>query len=174
MQATSIQIYTDGSARNNPGRGGYGAILIFGNYTKSIAQGYKHTTNNRMEIMGVIEALKLIKQKELPITIYSDSRYVVDAISLGWVNKWLRTHFKGDKKNPDLWLQYSLVAQGLTVTMEWVKGHAENPYNNQCDILATNAADDRQNLKDDAGYGNEINTYQQLMATNKFTTSQLS
>ncbi len=146
-----ISIYTDGAARGNPGKGGYGAILIYGDYKKAISQGFKHTTNNRMELLAVIEALKMLKEPNMLVTIYSDSKYVVDAISLGWLNTWIKTQFKGGKKNKDLWLQYYTIAKQHKVKMVWIKGHATNKYNNQCDILATEAADGG-NLIEDIGY----------------------
>ena len=120
-----VQIYTDGAARGNPGRGGYGAILIYGTFKKAISQGFKHTTNNRMELLALIEALKLLKEAPLNVTIYSDSKYVVDAISLGWLQTWIKTQFKGGKKNKDLWLQYNAIAKSHQIKLVWVKGHAD-------------------------------------------------
>jgi ribonuclease HI len=150
----NVSIYTDGAARGNPGKGGYGAILIYGSYQKKIAQGYTFTTNNRMELLAVIEALKLLKENPLDITIYSDSKYVVDAVSKGWLNTWLKTNFKGGKKNVDLWLAYNVLAKLHQVNFVWVKGHASNKYNNECDILATTAADG-DDLIEDVGYNKE-------------------
>lgn len=94
----AVIIYTDGSARGNPGPGGYGAILIYGDHRKELAQGYRRTTNNRMELMAVIAALKTLKRSDLHVTIYSDSQYVVKAVTEGWLEKWIRTQFKGGKK----------------------------------------------------------------------------
>jgi ribonuclease HI len=96
-----------------------------------------------MELLAVIEALKLIKKNELPVHIYSDSQYVVRAIKEGWLNTWIKTNFKGGKKNSDLWKEYYQIAQSFSITMHWVKGHAENPFNNRCDELATSAADSK-------------------------------
>jgi ribonuclease HI len=158
----NVLIYTDGAARNNPGKGGYGAILMSGTHKKEIAQGYLLTTNNRMELRAVIAALELLKKKNLNVTIYSDSKYVVDSIMKGWLNTWLKTHFKGDKKNPDLWLQYHKLAQEHHVQFIWVKGHAENIYNNRCDELATTAADGIDLIVDE-GYQNEKATYIALL-----------
>ncbi|MBL7749737.1 MAG: ribonuclease HI [Chitinophagaceae bacterium] len=151
MSHSSITIYTDGSSRGNPGRGGYGAILMSGSLKKEISQGYRHTTNNRMELMAVIAGLKALKKHGLNVTIYSDSQYVVNAVEKGWLTKWLRTNFKGGKKNADLWKEYHELAQKHHVRFKWVKGHAENPFNNRCDELATGAADGGDLLEDE-GY----------------------
>jgi ribonuclease HI len=148
-----ITIYTDGSSRGNPGPGGYGAILMYGNHRKELSQGFKHTTNNRMELMAVIAGLKIITKNDIPITIYSDSQYVVNAIEKGWLNTWMKTNFKGGKKNSDLWKEYHELSKNFRIKFIWVKGHADNPYNNRCDALATKAADGR-NLIIDEGYEN--------------------
>ncbi len=145
-------IYTDGAARGNPGPGGYGAILKWGDIEKEYSQGYRLTTNNRMELLAVIVALENLKKEGLTITIYSDSQYVVKAIEQGWLKKWLATNFAGGKKNSDLWLRYAELSTKHKIRFKWVKGHADNPYNNRCDILATNAADDSRNLKVDEVY----------------------
>lgn len=147
----SIQIYTDGAARGNPGPGGYGVVMMYGNNRKELSQGYRLTTNNRMELMAVIAALKALKKTDLQLNIYSDSNYVVKAINEGWLNNWLKTNFKGGKKNVDLWRQYADLAKGHNIKFNWVKGHAENIHNNRCDILATEAADGN-NLLVDHGY----------------------
>ncbi|MFT3903196.1 MAG: ribonuclease HI [Niabella sp.] len=143
-----IIMYTDGASRGNPGPGGYGVILMFGQHRKEMSAGYRHTTNNRMELMAVIEGLKALKTKDIPITIYSDSQYVVNAISKGWLNNWVRTDFKGGKKNKDLWMQYYQLSKQFKISMVWVKGHASNPFNNRCDELATQAADGTHLLED--------------------------
>ena len=143
-----IIIYTDGSARGNPGPGGFGAILIWGEKVKEIAEAYKYTTNNRMELMAVIEGLKALKKNGLHVTVYSDSQYVVKAIKEGWLKKWIATNFKGGKKNPDLWRELHALLQLHHVTFKWVKGHADNPYNNKCDELATNAAINGSKISD--------------------------
>jgi ribonuclease HI len=148
-----IIIYTDGSSRGNPGPGGYGTVLMYGNHRKELSQGFKHTTNNRMELMAVIAGLKIITKNDIPITIYSDSQYVVNAIEKGWLNTWIKTNFKGGKKNSDLWKEYHELSKKFRIKMIWVKGHADNPYNNRCDALATAAADGR-NLVSDEGYEN--------------------
>jgi ribonuclease HI len=137
----TIQLYTDGAARGNPGKGGYGVLLIYGKFKKELSKGFRHTTNNRMELLAVIEGLKAITKPEVPITLYSDSKYVIDAITKGWLNTWIKTNFKGGKKNSDLWTEYYHLAKKFSITCVWVKGHANNPFNNRCDELATAAAD---------------------------------
>lgn len=151
MPSDPIIIYTDGSARGNPGRGGYGTILISGNRKKELAQGYRLTTNNRMELMAVLAGLQALKKANLTITIYTDSQYIVKAVNEGWLTKWIRTNFAGGKKNMDLWLAFYSLYKQHQVTFVWVKGHADNVYNNQCDVLATTAADGK-NLLPDEGY----------------------
>jgi len=146
---SKVVIYTDGSSRSNPGPGGYGAILMYGGHKKELSQGFRHTTNNRMELMAVIAGLKALTKKSIPVVIYSDSQYVVNAIQKGWLKTWLKTNFKGGKKNSDLWKLYNEVALGFNIQMVWVKGHAENPYNNRCDELATSAADSKSLLIDE-------------------------
>jgi len=148
---SQLTIYTDGSARGNPGPGGYGAVLHWGNTIKEISQGYKHTTNNRMELMAAIAALQLLKRDNLDITIYSDSAYVVNTVEKGWLFNWAKTGYKG-KKNADLWAQFLELYKKNRIRFVWVKGHADNKWNNRCDILATTAADGR-NLIEDTGFG---------------------
>lgn len=155
MKQNSIEIYTDGSSRGNPGPGGYGAILIWGNISKEISKGFRLTTNNRMELMAVIAALEGLKKNDLDIIIHSDSNYVVKAVMEGWLKKWLRTGFKGGIKNKDLWLRYHELSQKHKIHFNWVKGHAENVLNNRCDILATKAADGKD-LSIDEGYENLV------------------
>jgi ribonuclease HI len=148
-----ITIYTDGSSRGNPGPGGYGAILMSGPHQKELSQGYRLTTNNRMELMAVIAGLKALKKEGMQVTIYSDSQYVVKAVEEGWLSTWIKTNFKGGKKNPDLWKEYYQLSQKHTIKFIWVKGHADNAYNNRCDELATEAADGaHHNLLVDEGY----------------------
>ena len=157
--STPIIIYTDGASRGNPGPGGYGVILFWGNHRKELAQGYRLTTNNRMELMAVIAGLEAIKKEHLPITIFSDSQYIVNAIEKGWLKNWMATDFKGGKKNKDLWKQYHALAQKFSIKLVWVKGHANNPYNNRCDELATAAADGKH-LLIDTGYEEGVNSEQ--------------
>lgn len=144
-------IYTDGSSRGNPGPGGYGVVMMWGNNRKELSQGFRRTTNNRMELMGVIVALESLKKNDIPLTIYTDSKYIVDSVQKSWLNNWIKTDFKGGKKNKDLWTRYYKLSRSLKVTFTWVKGHADNPHNNRCDELATTAADGG-NLIEDVGY----------------------
>ena len=146
-----VIMYTDGASRGNPGPGGYGVILMAANRTKELSQGYRKTTNNRMELMAVIAGLEAMKKKGLRITIYSDSQYVVKAVKEGWLNKWMDTNLANGKKNKDLWVKFYNLSLQHTLQFVWVKGHAENPYNNRCDELATAAADGR-GLIVDVGY----------------------
>ena len=152
-----ITIYTDGSSRGNPGPGGYGAILMSGNKKKELSQGYRLTTNNRMELMGVIAALEALKKPGLNITVYTDSQYIVKAIKEGWLNKWLATNFAKGKKNKDLWVKFYNLYKQHHIKFVWVKGHADNEYNNRCDVLATTAADGK-NLLVDEGYEVDTNS----------------
>jgi ribonuclease HI len=151
-----ITIYTDGSSRGNPGPGGYGAILLSGDKRKELSAGYRKTTNNRMELMGVIAALEALKKPSLSITIYTDSQYIVKAINEGWLKKWLASNFAKGIKNKDLWVRFYNLYKQHQVKFVWVKGHAENALNNRCDVLATTAADGK-NLPADEGYEMERN-----------------
>ncbi len=146
-----ITIYTDGSARGNPGPGGYGCVLLSAPYRKELSQGFRRTTNNRMELMGVCAALELLRFDGSDVTIYSDSKYVVDAVTKGWVFGWERKGF-ADKKNPDLWQRFLRSYRRHNVRFVWVKGHAETVENNRCDELAVAAALDRAHLAEDTGY----------------------
>ena len=131
---------------------------MFGDHRKELAQGYRRTTNNRMELMAVIAALSCLKRTGLRVTIYSDSQYVVKAVEEGWLKNWIRTNFKGGKKNRDLWEQFYVLSQQHQLRFHWVKGHAENPFNNRCDELATAAADGATHeLLPDEGYEAGIN-----------------
>jgi ribonuclease HI len=150
MATPVITIYTDGSALGNPGKGGYGVVLISGPHRKELSAGFRLTTNNRMELMAVCVALETLKFEGSDVTIYSDSKYVVDAVSKGWVFSWEQKRFK-DKKNPDLWMRFLNIYRRHKVRFVWVKGHAETVENNRCDTLAVAAAiSDR--LLEDAGY----------------------
>ena len=148
--AHEITIYTDGSALGNPGPGGYGVVLMSGRHFKELSQGYRLTTNNRMELLAVIVALEALKFAGSRVTVYSDSKYVVDAVSKGWLDNWVRTRFKG-KKNEDLWQRYLRAAAGHEVRFVWVKGHADNRWNERCDQLAV-AASNSKHLLTDEGY----------------------
>ncbi len=150
MARPQITIYTDGAARGNPGPGGYGIVLLSGVFRKEMSEGYKHTTNNRMELLAVIVALEALKILGSEITIYTDSKYVADAVTKGWVFDWVKKRFK-DKKNPDLWLRFLEVYKKHVVKIIWVRGHNNNPLNERCDELAV-AASMQTNLKEDTGY----------------------
>lgn len=150
-----IIVYTDGAAQGNPGKGGYGIVLKFGPHRKEISEGYRMTTNNRMELLAVIVALESITRFDIPIKIYSDSKYVIDSISLGWVYGWEKKGFKG-KKNPDLWKRFLNIYRKHHVTFQWVKGHASNVENNRCDELAVAAAQGN-NLNIDTAYEQGVN-----------------
>jgi ribonuclease HI len=144
-------MYTDGSSRGNPGPGGYGTILQWGSTHKELSQGYRRTTNNRMELMAVIAGLEALKKTRINITVFSDSQYVVKAVEQGWLKNWIATNFKGGKKNKDLWTRFHQLSLQHQIRFQWVKGHADNPYNNRCDVLATSAADGHRLLIDE-GY----------------------
>lgn len=146
----NITIYTDGAARGNPGPGGYGAVLLSGQFRKELSDGFELTTNNRMELLAVIVALETLKMENSQVTIYSDSKYVVDAVEKGWIWNWIRIRFKG-KKNEDLWLRFLKIYQKHQVKFIWVKGHAEIPENERCDQLAVEASM-QPRLKKDVGF----------------------
>lgn len=150
----TLQIYTDGSSRGNPGPGGYGVLLMYGNKSKELSAGYRLTTNNRMELLAVIVALQALTKKNIEVHIYTDSKYVADSIEKKWLLGWIKTDFKGGKKNKDLWLEYYKLSKEFTISIHWVKGHADNPYNNRCDTLATTAALQKK-LLIDVGYEKE-------------------
>ncbi len=137
-----LTVYTDGASRGNPGPGGFGAILQWGNKVKEISQGFRLTTNNRMELLAVIAALETLNRDGVQVHVYSDSKYVVEAVQKKWVLGWEKKGFAG-KKNEDLWRRFLKAYRKHDVTFFWVKGHADNPYNNRCDQLATTAADGR-------------------------------
>lgn len=137
-----ILIYTDGSSRGNPGPGGWGVVMKFRGREKELSGGEQRSTNNRMELMAVIQALESIKTDKYPIEIYSDSKYVVDAVNKGWLFKWNKKPNMSGKKNPDLWERFLKVYNKYNnITLNWVKGHAGHTENERCDWLATNEAD---------------------------------
>ncbi len=144
-----VIIYTDGAAKGNPGKGGYGTILMAGGHMKKLSQGFKLTTNNRMELLAVIVGLEALNRK-CQVKIFSDSKYVVDAVEKGWVFGWQKKGFK-DKKNPDLWRRFLTIYKNHEVKFHWVKGHAGNKYNEMCDELAVKAAEGKK-LIEDTGY----------------------
>lgn len=148
-----VIIYTDGAAKGNPGNGGYGAVLISGKHEKRLSEGFIRTTNNRMELLAVIAALEALKNPGTEVTIYSDSKYVVDSVQKKWVFGWQKKNFKG-KKNVDLWKRFLAIYPKHQVQFVWVKGHAGNHYNEICDELAVAAAEGG-GLKPDLGYEGE-------------------
>ena len=145
-----VIVHTDGACSGNPGKGGYGLILQAGRHTKEESQGFVLTTNNRMELLSVIRSLELLKREGCHVTIYSDSKYVVNAVEKGWVFSWQKKNFIG-KKNPDLWKRFLEVYKNHKVKFEWVKGHAGNVMNERADVLAT-AALHLPDLKRDTAY----------------------
>jgi ribonuclease HI len=142
-----IEIFTDGSSRGNPGPGGYGAILRSGNHYKELSEGFRKTTNNRMELLAVIKALEALKSPNQEVTLYSDSKYVIDSIEKRWVYGWLQKGFAG-KKNKDLWLRYLNVSKLHKIKFVWVRGHAGHPENERCDELAVAAGKQKDLLVD--------------------------
>ena len=147
-----IKIYTDGSSIGNPGPGGYGIIMLSedGEYKKEFSQGFKITTNNRMELLAVIVSLEKLKFKNCTVTIYTDSKYVTDAVEKGWLFDWVKKDFK-NKKNPDLWRRFLEIYKNHKVKFQWIKGHNNDFYNERCDFLA-NLAAKNSNLLEDKGY----------------------
>ena len=151
MEKLTVNIFTDGACRGNPGPGGYGAILESPGYpAKELSAGFSRTTNNRMELLAVIEALKSLKRYDVEATVFSDSKYVVDAINKGWVFAWQKKNFK-DKKNPDLWREFLAIYPKTKPKFVWIKGHNEHPQNERCDKLAVAAAL-KENLPPDLGF----------------------
>ncbi len=138
-----VELYTDGACRGNPGRGGYGAILVYGKYEKELSGGERETTNNRMELLAAIEGLSALKEP-CEVKLYSDSKYLVDAFSMGWIDSWRLKGWKRGKdtlKNPDLWQRLYELTLIHKVEFIWVKGHDGHVYNERCDALATAFAD---------------------------------
>lgn len=149
-----ITIYTDGAAKGNPGNGGYGTVLMYKNHRKELSEGFRMTTNNRMELLAVIKGLEELKVEGIPVTIYSDSKYVVDAVTKGWIWNWQKKGFK-DKKNVDLWKKYIPLHLKYKPRFVWVRGHAGNVENERCDRLAVAAAESGK-LQVDHGYEAEM------------------
>ena len=150
----SVIIYTDGSAKGNPGNGGYGVVMISGSHRKEISEGFALTTNNRMELLSVIVGLESLKKEKTLVTIYSDSKYVVDSVEKKWVFGWEKKNF-GKKKNPDLWIRFLKTYRKHNVKFVWIKGHANIKENEKCDQLAVNAAESK-NLINDVWYENNV------------------
>lgn len=153
--ASEITIYTDGAASGNPGKGGYGVVLISGKHRLEKSEGFRLTTNNRMELMAVITGLESLKIPGSSVVIYTDSKYVADSVEKGWLFLWESKAFK-KKKNPDLWIRFLKVYRNHKVRFVWIKGHASNPENEICDRLAVEACK-KENLQEDTGYIPEDN-----------------
>ena len=157
MNDSDVIIYTDGSSRGNPGPGGYGIVMEHckSGYVKEYSKGFKLTTNNRMELLAVIEALKKLKQTNLKIIVYTDSKYVVDSVEKKWLFKWEKVNFK-NKKNVDLWLEFLKVQELNNISFKWIKGHNNHPQNEICDKLAFKASENKPLLVD-KGYETNLN-----------------
>lgn len=156
-----VIMYTDGSCRGNPGPGGYACLLLYTDadgaiHEKVLTKGYKNTTNNRMELLAVVSGLEALK-RPCKVTVYSDSQYIVNALTKGWLDKWRENGWYKDArrkqkaKNQDLWQRYLLASEGHIITYSWVKGHADNELNNRCDQLAVLAASDTEHQEEDIG-----------------------
>ena len=156
-----ITLYTDGACSGNPGQGGYGLVLMSGNHRKELSAAYRLTTNNRMELLSVIVGLECLKKEKTAITVYSDSKYVVDAVEKKWVFTWEKKNF-GKKKNPDLWIRFLKLYRKHTVKFIWIKGHADNKENERCDELAVKAAGG-EDLKIDSWYENNVADKNELL-----------
>lgn len=149
-----VTIHTDGGALGNPGPGGYGVVLSYEQYHRELSGGFRHTTNNRMELLAAIMGLRALKTR-CAVTLYSDSQYLVNAMTQGWAKRWQANGWMRNKKeralNPDLWEKLLQLCEQHTVTFRWLKGHAGNPYNERCDRLVKEAAR-RENLPPDTNY----------------------
>ena len=156
-----IYLYTDGASSGNPGPGGYGVVLKCGDLRKEMSGGFALTTNNRMELLAVITGLEAIKWSNAVVEVWSDSTYVVKAVTEGWLDNWVRKGFK-KVKNPDLWLRFLPLYRSHRVTFHWIKGHAGHPENERCDRLAVEAYSDPAQLPEDAGFveDNDNNLFQ--------------
>lgn len=152
MNTFDVHIYTDGAARGNPGPGGYGIVMewVGKKYVKEFSEGFRHTTNNRMELLAVIVALKKLKHSNTNVKVFTDSKYVADAVEKKWVFKWERNYFKG-KKNADLWTVFLKEYRRHNVSFHWIKGHNNHPQNERCDFLAVEASK-KEKLATDHGF----------------------
>jgi ribonuclease HI len=148
--ADEVIIYTDGACSGNPGPGGFGVVLLSGRHRKEISEGFRLTTNNRMELLAAITGLEALKRDGTTVTLYTDSQYLVNAVNNGWLFNWEAKRF-AKKKNPDLWIRFLEVYRRHQVTLIWVKGHNNNPENERCDMLAVNASKGPI-LNEDKGY----------------------
>jgi ribonuclease HI len=148
--SSEIIIYTDGASSGNPGPGGYGVVLKYGRHRLEKSEGFKLTTNNRMELLAVITGLEALKKADSKVVIYTDSKYVADAVEKGWVFQWESKAFR-KKKNPDLWIRFLKIYRKHEVRFIWIKGHDNNPENELCDRLAVEASKGND-LSEDPGY----------------------
>ena len=155
-----VILFTDGAAKGNPGKGGYGLVLLSGSHRKELSEGYRLTTNNRMELLSVIIGLETLKKEKTIVSVYSDSKYVVDAVEKKWVFAWEKKNF-GKKKNPDLWIRFLKIYRKHVVNFIWVKGHADNKENERCDVLAVKAAEGDV-LRVDGWYENNVASRNEL------------
>ena len=154
MSSPQVHIYTDGAARGNPGPGGYGIVMewVGKPYRKEFSQGYKHTTNNRMELLAVIEALRKLRNPNTSVLVFTDSKYVVDSVQKGWVFNWEKKGFK-EKKNVDLWIEFLKEYRKHQVQFKWIKGHNNHVQNERCDVLAVAASKAKRLLIDEGFEG---------------------
>lgn len=150
MQTAQVHIYTDGAARGNPGPGGYGIVMewVGKAYHKEFSKGFKHTTNNRMELLAVIDALKKLKKPGVSAIVFTDSKYVADAVNKKWIFGWEKKNFK-DRKNTDLWKEFLKEIRKHNVSFRWIKGHNDHPQNERCDALAVAASKEKRLLIDE-------------------------
>lgn len=152
-----ITIYTDGAASGNPGPGGYGLVMIYRKHRLERSEGYRLTTNNRMELLAVISGLEALKKPGSKVVVYTDSRYVADAVGKGWLFQWESKGFK-KKRNPDLWIRFLKAFRKHNVRFVWIKGHSSNPENELCDRLAVEASR-KSDLMEDTGYTSVSENY---------------
>lgn len=145
-----ILLYTDGAAKGNPGPGGYGLVLIYKQHRKELSEGFRLTTNNRMELLAVIKGLEALKGEGFQVKVISDSKYVVDSVEKGWLHNWVKKNWK-NVKNVDLWKRFLPIYKKHKVQFQWIKGHAGHPENERCDRLAVMASEGMNLLIDD-GY----------------------
>ncbi|RYU79026.1 ribonuclease HI [Hymenobacter persicinus] len=150
-----IHLFTDGSSRGNPGPGGYGTILRYGHHEKEITQGFRLTTNNRMELLAIIVGLEAVTRPDIPITVVTDSKYVVDSVEKRWVFGWVKKPDFGKKANEDLWRRFLKIYEQRKVRFQWVRGHNGHPENERCDQLAVGSAT-RGPLLIDEGYESQM------------------
>lgn len=153
MSDHPVSVFTDGAASGNPGPGGYGIVMRYGAHEKEFSKGFRKTTNNRMELLAVIDALRKLNRPGVNVIVYSDSKYVIDSVQKGWVFNWQKTGFK-KKKNPDLWQDFLVEYAKHNVVFKWVKGHAGHPENERCDELAVHASRNHEYV--DANYENGL------------------